>query len=87
MAAQPYWNPAVRETLPRAPLLLAVAFALGACGQTGPLYLPDNPPPRQGLSLKKEEKKPTAAAPGADVPALNTPRPEGGRSSETPPQP
>jgi len=27
-------------------LLVAVAFAsLGGCGQTGPLYMPDEPPP------------------------------------------
>jgi predicted small lipoprotein YifL len=38
---------------------LVVAPLLGSCGQKGPLYLPDNPPPAE---TKKYPQKPTQPA-------------------------
>jgi len=47
-------------------LAVSIAFALAGCGQKGPLYLRDNPPP--GVKPKKAEPYqpvpyPTDAAP------------------------
>jgi predicted small lipoprotein YifL len=49
--------------MPRLPLILAAAL-LAACGQTGPLYLPD-----EGVTTPVETRPPAGAAPGAVQPA------------------
>lgn len=52
-------SPAAGAAMRRLPLILATTL-LGACGQTGPLYLPD-----EGIETPVEVRGPPAAAPAA----------------------
>ena len=36
---------------------------LAACGQTGPLYLPDQAPPKKGLSIRPDTRSPAEESP------------------------
>lgn len=36
---------------------------LAACGQTGPLYLPDQAPPKKGLSIRPDTRSPAQESP------------------------
>ncbi len=59
-------------TPPMRVLLLAGYSALVACGQTGPLYLPD-----EGVQTPVEIRGPTTAAPATPAtPPADTPPPE-----------
>jgi predicted small lipoprotein YifL len=82
----------------RLPSTLLSALLLAACGQTGPLYLPDQAPPKHGLSLRpdthapSEEKSKSPApskspSPAAVVPTTPaaTPPPPPSASSIAPP--
>jgi predicted small lipoprotein YifL len=40
------------------PAAVCVLLLLAGCGQTGPLYLPDQPPPRGGLSIQPDNRNP-----------------------------
>ncbi|MGH8444271.1 MAG: LPS translocon maturation chaperone LptM, partial [Solimonas sp.] len=63
--------------------LLCVAVLLSACGQTGPLYLPDKGPPKKHAKNPPMKVVPTAepeAAPGtpdAAAPAADAPKDSG----------
>jgi predicted small lipoprotein YifL len=60
-------------------LTLVAAAALSACGQRGPLYLPDTPAARQRATLPRTvyggggapEQPASASAPSETVPALS----------------
>jgi predicted small lipoprotein YifL len=59
--------PPARERLMvmRARAFSALALMLAACGQSGPLYLPDNSPERPGDSLRKQQQKKNPSPPAA----------------------
>ncbi len=57
---------------------------LAACGQTGPLHLPDDAPEKEGYLLKKRAAKPAPAKPATpssqkttDAPIIEEPAPTG----------
>jgi predicted small lipoprotein YifL len=60
----------------RLPLILAAAL-LAACGQTGPLYLPD-----EDISTPVETRAPAPAAPEAPAQAPAPTAPAGERTGE-----
>ena len=43
--------------------LMVSCVLLAACGQTGPLYLPDQAPPKRGLSLRPDTHSPADETP------------------------
>ena len=51
------------------PAGMAMLLALSACGQTGPLYMPHTPPPRQhkANTPAKVQQPPIGAAIGTDT--------------------
>jgi predicted small lipoprotein YifL len=56
-------------------LILAVAIALTACGQKGPLYLRDKPPP----GMKPPKPPPVKPVPYPDEPQTDSPTQTEGR--------
>ena len=77
----------ILATIRRSTSVLGVLL-LAACGQSGPLYLPDQAPPKHGLSVKPDTRSPAdenAQPAPRSVPALppasSTPNPP------TPPTP
>lgn len=49
------------------PSLLLAVLLLSACGQSGELYLPDNPPPAELKRQQRAEKQKAAPAPAAET--------------------
>jgi len=75
----------------RAPVAAAAVMALSllaGCGQTGPLHLPEDAPPREGYLLGGGKKKPKAAkSEAAAAPATApTPSPAGEVPAEAAPE-
>lgn len=76
------------------PSVVAVA-TLAACGQTGPLYLPGQEPPKRGLSVKPDTRDPVLdyklnvarPATSAPKPSASTSMPPSASSIASPPQP
>jgi predicted small lipoprotein YifL len=64
------------------PLLACVALALAACGQSGPLHLPEDAPAKESYLLKKRAAKPAPTVPEA-APA-ETPSPTPAAVAEPP---
>lgn len=60
--------------------VIACCLLLAACGQTGPLYLPDQAPPKKGLSIRADTRDP-----GKESGALALPKPAAKPTNPAPP--
>jgi predicted small lipoprotein YifL len=72
-------------------LAMVCCVLLAACGQTGPLYLPDQAPPKKGLSIRPDTRSPAeesaAQNPLPAKPAAPQPPPAAASSTASPPNP
>ncbi len=80
------WNSAMN----RFPAIV-FCLLLAGCGQTGPLYLPDQAPPKKGLSVRPDTRSPAEESSTPSPPAApqETPKapPAPASSASSPPTP